>query len=106
MTFLLVSFAWVFFRMPTIGESFGIIGRMFTDINMPELSSMGGSVMAMLACGILILLFKEIREEFFPSKISCVYNNLFVRWAIYIVLFCMIINFGVLDGGQFIYASF
>lgn len=105
LTFCLVNFAWVFFRMPNILDAFNIIGKMFTDFGVPAISEMGGSALLMLTCALVTLLFKETREEFFPNRFSFIDNNI-CSWIIYIVLFLMIINFGVLDGGQFIYVSF
>ncbi len=104
-TFLLVNFAWVFFRMSSIEDAFGMIGGMVTNIGMPDLSALGGAVVLMLGMGLGILFFKDIRDEFFPNKIQFL-NSKVVRYLIYILLFCMILNFGVLDGGQFIYVSF
>lgn len=104
-TFLLVNFAWVFFRMPNISEAFAMIGSMFARTGRPDLSSLEGSALLMVGVALLILLFKDVRDEFFPSKVA-ILNKKIVRWAVYIVLFCMILNFGVLDGGQFIYANF
>ena len=104
-TFLLVNFAWVFFRMPDIGSAFGIIERMFTSVGTPDLSDLGGAAILMLATGLCILLFKDLRDEFFANKFRFI-ETVPVRWAVYVVLFCMILTFGVLDGGQFIYVSF
>lgn len=104
-TFLLVNFAWVFFRMPNIGDAFAVIGKMFSQIGVPDVSDLGGSALLMLALGVAILLLKDIRDEFFISKFIFLETKV-VRWLIYVVLFCMILNFGVLDGGQFIYVSF
>ena len=60
-TFLLVNFAWVFFRMPIIGDAFVMIRRMFTDAGVPEVSDLGGAVMIMQASGLLIMFFKDLR---------------------------------------------
>ena len=104
-TFLLVNFAWVFFRMSSIGEAWNIMIRMFTNIGQPDLSDMGTAGMIMLTMGGAILLFKDLRDEFFPHRCR-VLEVKSVRWIVYVVLFCMILNFGVLDGGSFIYVSF
>lgn len=104
-TFLLVSFAWVFFRMPNIGDSFGMIGRMFTNIGVPSLSDMGGAGIIIILLTLPILVFKDMRDEFFPNHLIFL-NHRIVRWSAYVSLFCMILLFGVLDGGQFIYVSF
>ena len=104
-TFLLVNFTWIFFRMPNIGDAFGMIGQMVTNIGKPNLSDFGGSALLMSGIGLFALLFKDMREEYFKNKFLFLDRKV-VRWTVYIVLFCMVLNFGVLDGGQFIYVSF
>ena len=104
-TFLLVNFAWVFFRMPNIGEAFAIIIQMFNSIGVPDFSNFGGIILLMLVVSIAILAFKDIRDEYFHNKLQFL-NKSIIRWFVYILLFCMILTFGVLDGGQFIYVSF
>lgn len=105
LTFLLVNFAWVFFRMPDIGSAFRMLGQMFTNVGTPDLSDLGGSALIMLGIGMVILVFKDLRDEFFRSKFAFIERKV-VRFVIYVVLFCLILNFGVLDGGSFIYVSF
>lgn len=107
LTFLLVSFAWVFFRMPTIGESFAIIGKMFTDFGTVDFSSVfsGSAPVFVLAIGLGLLAFKELREEFYPDKMQFL-EKPFVKFSSCVVLFIMILALGVLDGGQFIYVNF
>ena len=104
-TFLLVNFAWVFFRMPSIGDAFGMIGKMLANIGVPSLSDFGMKATIMSLIGLFILIFKDLRDEFFRNKFLFL-DKKAVRWVVYVVLFCMILNFGVLDGGQFIYVSF
>ena len=104
-TFLLVNFAWIFFRMPTIGEAWGAISRMFSDFGTPKLSDMGNSIMLIIGMGVVILLFKDLRDEFFSNKMRFLEARP-IRWAIYVSLFCMILMFGALDGASFIYVSF
>ena len=104
-TFLLVNFTWIFFRMPSIGEAWGMICRMFSDFGTPKLSDMGNSIQLILAIGLAILLFKDLRDEFFKNKLRFLETKPF-RWTIYVGLFCMVLLFGALDGGSFIYVSF
>lgn len=104
-TFLLVNFAWVFFRMPNIGDAWGTIVRMFTDFGKPNLSDLGGSITLVITIGLIILIFKDLRDEYFRNKM-CFLEIKPIRWAIYVGLFCMLLLFGDLDGGQFIYVSF
>ena len=106
-TFLLVNIAWVFFRMPTIGDAFAVIGKMFTDPGYFDIrSGFGTAAGVMMAfAGLVVLVFKDVREEFFPTRMKWL-NNPVVRMACYVILFCMIISIGVLDSSQFIYVSF
>lgn len=104
-TFLLVNIAWIFFRMPTIKDAFEFISSFLYMNGLPDLSDFGGSALVMTTLSVLILFFKDCRDEFFPSRFKFL-NIPFVRFSTYIVLFCMIIAFGVLDGGQFIYVKF
>lgn len=106
-TFLLVNFAWVFFRMPSIGDAFAVIGKMFTNPGMFDIregfGTAAGVMMALI--GLAVLVFKDVREEFFPTSMRWL-NRPVVRMSCYVVLFCMIIAIGVLDSSQFIYVSF
>ena len=104
-TFLLVNFAWIFFRMPNIGDAFSMIGMMFTNIGKPDFSDIGGAIWFPLIIAIIILLFKESHDEFNPAKFRFLRYCL-VRWIVYISLLFAVLAFGVLDGGQFIYVSF
>lgn len=104
-TFLLVNFAWILFRMPTIEDAYLVIFKMFTSISIPEMSDYGSSSLIMVLIGLSILVLKDIKDEFFPNKFLVLYRQP-VRWMVYVCMFCMILAFGVLDGGQFIYVSF
>lgn len=106
-TFLLVNFAWVFFRMPSVGEAFGVIGRMFTLLGAPSLASVYGGFapIVILILALSILMYKELTEEFISRKPAFLSTPV-VRWATYVTLFALILCVGVLDGGSFIYVSF
>lgn len=104
-TFLLVNFAWVFFRMPSIGEACGMIVKMFTNVGSPTILGLEPASSIILALSLPILLFKDLREEFFGHKCRFL-EALSIRWCTYVLLFCMILMFGMFDGGSFIYVSF
>lgn len=104
-TFLLVNFAWVFFRMPNITDAWAMIGQMFTNAGKLNYSDFGMKAILMSTIGLFILVFKDLRDEFFRNRLLFLDKKV-VRWVIYVVLFCILLNFGVLDGGQFIYVSF
>lgn len=102
-TFAIVTFAWVFFRMPTISDAVAYVGHSVSDFGMPEVLSVTNFAIYVIA--IAILLFKESREEFSPTKFRFL-NNCYVQWAEYVVIFCLILLCGALDSGSFIYGSF
>lgn len=105
-TFLLVNFAWVFFRMPSISGAWGVIAKVFTEPGPLQTSAFGGlNAMVLSVIGIAILLIKDVKDEFLSSRMQWVQTP-FVRWGIYVFLFCYMIAFGVLNGGQFIYVNF
>ena len=102
-TFILVTLAWVFFRMPTIEDATQMIVHMFTDFSAPEVLSFTNFAIYIIA--IIMLFFKETREEYYPTKLRFL-NNRYVKWAEYVVVFCLILLCGALDSGSFIYGSF
>lgn len=106
-TFLLVNFAWVFFRMPSISDAIAVIGNMFTNPGLFDIRSGFGTTAGVMTAliGLVVLALKDAREEFFPTKMRWL-NAPVIRWACYVALFCLIITIGVLDSSQFIYVSF
>ena len=104
-TFLLVNFAWIFFRMPTIGEAYDVIVRIITNGGIPNLHDFGRTSIFMLFTGLFVMLLKDWKDEYFKNKLSCL-DTKAMQWVISVVLFCLVLNFGVLDGGSFIYVSF
>ena len=105
-TFLTVNFAWIFFRMPTITDAFGVISRIF-DPTLPLTLFVYNGMFEYGCFPLIILIAKDILDEFFPSKFS-LFNNKrrWVRWTSYLLLLIIIISFGVFGADQFIYASF
>lgn len=104
-TFFLVNIAWIFFRMPDIASASTVVGKIFTSFGMPDFSGLDIFAKLILAIGIVILVFKDVKDEFMPTKFAFLQKGFF-RWSIYIMLFAMILSLGVLDSGQFIYVNF
>ena len=103
-TFLIVNFAWIFFRMPTIDAGFGVYRKIFTEFGSTMFFDVPNLAMASIA--LLILFTKEIFEEYFP-KVSLFNNkNVIIRWSTYIIITVIIILLGVFDSTQFIYVNF
>ncbi len=105
-TFLLVNFAWIFFRMPTLGDACGVITRFF-DTRLPlTFFSDSMTTMFFMVLGLMILLFKEIMDEFFPAQMECLARPIWLRWGGQILILSLILLAGVLGSDQFIYANF
>ena len=106
-TFLLVNFAWIFFRMPTLGDALGVIGHIFDVHQSMALEVTSKHVFLLMIVGTLILVLKDVRDEFAPNKFK-LFESRFkvVRWVSYVAVIVLIMLTGVFDAGQFIYANF
>ncbi len=105
LTFFLVLFAWIFFRANSIGDSIEIIHQIFTNLSFPYIGQKTTLFYAFI--GIVILLFKEFRDEFLPNHLLLFENkSLIVRYLSYASILILILLIGVFDGGQFIYFQF
>lgn len=106
-TFLIVNFAWIFFRMPTLGDACGVVARIFDptlpmSVYIPPLPAP-----LLIALGVFLLVLKDVRDEFFPDRVLLMNNkSVCVRWLSYISLIVIILLTGVFSSDQFIYASF
>jgi D-alanyl-lipoteichoic acid acyltransferase DltB (MBOAT superfamily) len=104
-TFFVVNFAWIFFRMPTIGDAVRFMGRIFTWAPGDFVKST--SNFAFIAIALVIVFTKEVCEECGVHRLPLVQSrNLIIRMAAYLCLVIMIILCGVLDSSQFIYVNF
>jgi D-alanyl-lipoteichoic acid acyltransferase DltB (MBOAT superfamily) len=106
-TFLLVNFAWIFFRMPTVEDSCAFIGRIL-DFSMPLIVySPEKSNAVFMFLGIGLLLFKDIKDEYYSLK-HLFFNSKFtlIRWLSYLSIIVLIMLAGVFGADQFIYANF
>lgn len=106
-TFLLINFAWIFFRMPTLSDAFGVIGHIFDVHQSLALEVTSKHIFLLMLVGTVILLFVDSRNEFAPDKLK-LFESKFkvVRWMSYVAVIVLIMFTGVFDAGQFIYANF
>ncbi len=105
-TFFIVNFAWIFFRMPTIDDACRVIVRIF-DSTLPQKIFVDDSTFIYGSLPLLILIIKDSLDEFFPNGLNFLNNKrCWIRWVSYLLLLIMILSFGVLSNDQFIYASF
>jgi len=104
-TFILVAFAWVFFRANTIADAFTIIKKIAGLDGSLFIENPSKLIFSFL--GIAILFIVELKREFYKGKFSLFDNqNWMVRNLTYASLIIIILVFGVFDGGQFIYFQF
>ena len=106
-TFLLVNFAWIFFRMPTLADAIGVISRIFdTSLPLTLLETANSSILFM-AIGLTMLFVKDFFEEYYPEKCRVFDNrHRIVRWTAYVMVFVLIMLTGVFSADQFIYVNF
>lgn len=104
-TFILVTFAWIFFKMPTIQEGWDVIYKIFTDFGNVTLKSSKADNL-LIIMGLLIMISKEWFEEYHHSITLINNKKQIIRWFTYITLICIILLCGVFDAGSFIYVSF
>ncbi|WP_159470940.1 MBOAT family protein [Dyadobacter sp. 3J3] len=99
-TFLLVAFAWIFFRANSVSEAFEIIRKIFdiSDYGIPVIDMNAGEFIFSL--GLLLLLI--VKDKYFSRYIP--ETRLF--WILFpLICFCCYL-FGVFTSNQFIYFQF
>ena len=106
-TFALVNFAWIFFRMPTITDAWRVIQRIF-DFTLPLTIFTDNNTMTFLIItSVLCLFIKDIFDEFFSVKLNHLFNHSkIIRWLSYVMIMIIILLTGVFSSDQFIYAVF
>lgn len=105
-TFLLVNFAWIIFRMPTLIDAWGVISRIF-DPTIPMIIFYDHQNLPFAFFGIGLLFLKDLRDEWLPNRFPLMNSPyICIRWATYVFLLMMIITTGVLGADQFIYINF
>ena len=117
-TFLMVDFAWLFFRANSLGHAFRLIGKMIRDFNLFSLLnremaiSMGMEIIdiAVLVIALLILIAVDFSGDRINYREKIVKAPLVVRWGIFYLAIFAVIIFGYygpgFEAGQFIYAQF
>ena len=118
-TFVLVDFAWLFFRSDSMEQAFGILHRIFFCFKFKEMTYYGSYLMGrtkpellLLLTGIALVFFVDLLhekrlsiEDFAARRVPFV-----ARWAVYIVLTLVILLVTVREYGQgasnFIYTRF
>jgi D-alanyl-lipoteichoic acid acyltransferase DltB (MBOAT superfamily) len=104
-SFVLTCFAWIFFRANNVSDAFHIV-KQISKFDGPVFYD-SISVISFTVLSVLMLLFVEIKMEYFKGKFSFFNNNnVCVRYISYATLIIILLMMGVFDGGQFIYFQF
>lgn len=103
-TFSIVNFAWLIFRMPTIIDALNCVLSIFTnpgELYLPEID-----ILAFLIIALLILFLKDFLSEFYPSFIEKIMNFKTIRWSLYFFITLLVTILGVFNSESFIYLQF
>lgn len=104
LTFSIVNLAWVFFRVSDLGDVMTIFRKIFTEPGMPFIDA--DTMLYALIFAVLVFVV-DFMEEHCSGKVKLMNSRYtLVRWATYVAMVVMILLFGVLDGGSFIYFQF
>jgi alginate O-acetyltransferase complex protein AlgI len=103
LTFAIVNFAWIFFRVSNLGDVGTIFRKIFTEPGMPFVDA--NILMMGFAALALVFIFDIIRETKANFHLlSSRYLPIKVLSAALLIVY--ILGFGVLNGGSFIYFQF
>ena len=104
-TFVLVNFAWILFRLPSVSAARVVLRKIFTwegsGLFLPS-----NSVLCFILLALCVVIGKESCEEYFPRVQLFNSKHTAIRWISYMVVLVMILVCGVFDSSQFIYVKF
>lgn len=102
-TFTIVNFAWIFFRINNLGDVMQIFKKIFTEPGKPFLDT-NTLLMGFVALAI-IFIYDLVKEKHLNMHLLSS-RFMVVRYLTAIMLIVYILAFGVLNGGSFIYFQF
>ncbi len=103
-TFILFAISQVVGRVDTVGESWMVFRKIFSEWGSFYLDM---TTLFYAFIGIVIIILKDFIDEFFPERINFFTNKrVWVRYSSYLTVAFVIILFGVLEGNSFIYFHF
>ncbi len=104
-TFILVSFAWIFFRVRNLNDAFLIIKKIYLFSGTLYI----GEIRRFLICivEIIFLISIDMRTEYSDHRTFPFKNIVWLQeQMVYAFLIILILLLGVFDGGQFLYFQF
>lgn len=105
-TFILTMFTWIFFRANTIGDAFLVIKKIASPSGHIYYGDGKPSVLLPFIL-ILILIFKEIKDEYFKNSLKFMHHpNIYISAFYSAIIIITILLCAQFEGGQFIYFQF
>lgn len=102
--FVLVAFAWIFFRANNVDDAFVIVGKIFSGVYSKPFINYYVFEFGVLSLAIMFL--KEFKDHL-GLRIGFMHSHfLLVRYVSAILLVAYILIFGAMGEGQFIYFQF
>lgn len=105
LTFLIVNFAWIFFRMPTLKDAVSVMKRIVTFAPGASLNPSKTTIL-LIGFALISLFAAEFIREYFPQFKPLKSTNAAMRVIALILLLFIVLTVGVLDSSQFIYVNF
>ena len=114
-TFLLISFTWVFFRAASLFEAYNILYKLTTGFSISQLFDetvftlgLGHNNLLFVIVAILMLLLSDLICERKKCDVSMLMANTrpYIRWIVYYIAIIMIILSCNLNTQEFIYQQF
>lgn len=115
LTFNLVTFAWIFFRAPSLSGAIDYIVRMFSTMNLNIVDfyslGVGPEVLSIIILHLIVFFAVELCTKSQDHAIESITNtHLIIRWSIYLILIFDVILFGAYGNGYdlsgFMYGGF
>ena len=104
--FIIVTFAWILFRMPTLEDGINVINGIIS-MEGSSLESCRLSWKIYMSMALMVVIIKDILDEFYKTdNMLLSFSPVVLRWCVYVILLAMILLFGVLNSATFIYANF
>lgn len=116
-TYILVTFAWIFFRANNLKSAFYLSSHIFSGIpdlftrlnnHQPILDDLGVSNTNIIYCVLLIFFLQVVYYLHRTKNILTIFiqQPIYIRWTIYYVVVLSILFLGVFENRQFIYFQF
>jgi hypothetical protein len=110
-TFVLASFAWIFFRANTVDDAFFIVTHLFSGLTLSTQGLGLGVTMYYMIISLLVIgfvgivhIFQENKSQTFLEFMASKKQG--ARMAFYLLLLFSILLFGVFENTHFIYFQF